>query len=150
GVPPVALRRIPPIMFGDELFQAACGGKKGRAGCCGAHRAPFTPEFPFILGGREFGSRNCVTHRTREIFFAVRPACHLRDRPARHHFLYEYHASPYFTTFATPDVKTQIYFIKIHVEGDRHDAENPGAQKLETDNADVRAPSEGIELGPAR
>src|SRR5579859_2948186 len=143
---PASLPRIAPVVLGDELLQTALPRLFGKF--CGLSKdpAPLAVHPPLILHTIPRPVRcNLVPHRKTHIIFAIEHASGGRNRAFGHDLGDEYNSYSLFASRFSPDVESQIHFIKIRMKRNREAPEQLGAAELKTDEADVRFALERIQ-----
>jgi hypothetical protein len=93
---------------------------------------------------------DAMRHRASIMFFSVQPPRQPSDSGTRHQFAHKHPAPALFAARAPPDIKTQIHFVEISVEGNCQESVKLGAQKLKSNDAYKRPASKRIRLNSAR
>src|ERR1043166_1218060 len=153
--PTGAPARITPIMLGDEFrLRRAPQRKEGRADFPGDSPALPAP-MPGVAHltrpvGREPAKLDRVGHRNAAIRFPPGEQGNPCDPALRHQLANEHHApAPAAVRRAPPDVEAQVDLVEIAVEGNR-EAEDPGVEEAEPDQAHQGEPIPCVELGAPR
>src|SRR6516162_6155835 len=107
---------VSPIVLGNELLQVAFPSGGRLTPKASVQLAP-TRLLPAVFDGLSCGPAiQGVRHRPSHIIFAIEPARHFCDRNARDDFRDENDSPAHFAIHETPDVKTQIHFVKFRAQ----------------------------------
>src|SRR5262249_44838481 len=150
----VALRRVAPVMFCDELLLRTFDERARFSGGLHADVMPRSIVAPRIFDRSIRRDRSVVqidsmAHSPRDVIFVVNDAGHGRDRPSRRDFFDECHAAPPAVFRTAADVKSQVDLFKVLVEGNRQ-TEDARLQKEESDDTDEMTVIPRVEFHAAR
>src|SRR6516225_7180987 len=149
--PTVSPVGIAPLVFGDELFEAAFRYRRGRGRCVRVQPAPDAIPSPLVLGdARRLIGPDAMLHRQADVVLAVHQAGKTSHRPLRDDLGNEDYASAVLAAGFASHVKAQVYLFKFRVKGYGEAAKEPGVAKLETHQAEVGLSTERIELRSSR
>jgi hypothetical protein len=133
-----SLRRITPIVFGDELFQTPLLRMRWKVDGLGRDPAPLAGNLPLILGCHiQIIRLNAVLHRKAYIVFPIEQAGGGRDGAPGHDLGNEDNSSSIIAAFLATNVEAQVYLVKVGVKRDRETPEELGAAEPKTDQAYV-------------
>jgi len=136
--PAGSLSRIAPVVFGDELFQAALLRMGWKANRLSKNLAPPVTDSPLIPSRLvQPVCPNSMPHRTAGIVLAVYEASGCRNCASGHNLGDENNSSSVFAALFSPNVEAQVYLIEIGMKRNWEAPKKPGAAESKANEAKV-------------